>query len=109
MSTGKTVIINGGDTYLDAYCQGGGQWDDVITGINQETVFSKILWDKNSFGTASKEDREYFQDYIERYSKLGADIYILEYTCDDRLICEIRKYCEKNGFRYFIADSIELD
>ena len=109
VSTGKTVIINGGDTYLDAYCQGGGRWDDVITGINQETVFSKILWEKNSFGTASQEDREYFQDYIERYAQKGAEIYLLEYTHDDRLIREIRKYCEKNGFNYYIADSIELD
>ncbi len=109
VSTGKTVIINGGDTYLDAYCQGGGRWDDVITGINQETVFSKILWEKNSFGTASQKDREYFQDYIERYAQKGAEIYLLEYTHDDRLIREIRKYCEKNGFNYYIADSIELD
>ena len=107
--TGKAVLINGGDAFLDAYCASGGQWKDVITGINQETVFSEILWDGDKFGTASREDREYFQDYIERYAEKGADICLLEYTRDKRLISEIRDYCQKHGFRYYISDSLELD
>ena len=109
VGTGKAVLINGGDAFLDAYCAGGGQWKDVITGINQETVFSEILWDGDKFGTASLEDREYFQDYIERYAEKGADICLLEYTRDKRLISEIRDYCQKHGFRYYISDSLELD
>ena len=109
VDTGKAVLINGGDAYLDAYCRGGGQWSDVITGINQETVFSRILWDEDRFSTASREDREYFQDYIERYAAKGADIYLLEYTRDKRLIREIREYCQKKGFSYYISDSLELD
>lgn len=109
VSTGKPVIINGGDTYLDAYCKNGGQWSDVITGINQESVFSKILWNGNGFGKASMEDREYFQDYIEKYAVKGADIYLLEYTCNVELIEEIREYCMKRGFKYYVSDSIELD
>ena len=109
VGTGKAVLINGGDAFLDAYCAGGGQWKDVITGINQETVFSEILWDGDKFGTASREDREYFQDYIERYAEKGADICLLEYTRDKRLIPEIRDYCQKHGFKYYISDSLELD
>ncbi len=109
IDTGKAVLINGGDTYLDAYCKSGGIWDDVITGINQESVFSKILWDKDEFCKASKEDQEYFQDYIERYAAKGADVYLLEYTKDDRVIRKTREYCKKHGFIYYISDSIELD
>lgn len=109
ISTGKPVIINGGDSYLDAYCSNRGQWSDVITGINQESVFSKILWDEDEFTAATGEDREYFQNYIERYAEKGADIYLLEYTCDGGLIKEIQKYCQKNGFKYYVSDSIELD
>ena len=110
VSTGKAVLINGGDTYLDAYCKGGGSWDNVITGINQETVFSSILdYDKDKFGTAGKEDREYYQAYIRKYAKKGADIYLLEYTEDPKLIRDIRKYCKKKGFGYYISDSVELD
>lgn len=109
VGTGKAVLINGGDAYLDAYCKAGGQWSDVITGINQETVFSQILWNEDRFGTASTEDREYFRDYIERYAAKGADIYLLEYTRDKRLIREISEYCRENGFHYYVSDSIELD
>ena len=109
VDTGKAVLINGGDAYLDVYCSDSGQWNDVITGINQETVFSRIVWDEECFGTAEQEDREYFQDYIERYAAKGADIYLLEYTRDKRLIREIREYCQKKGFSYYISDSLELD
>ena len=109
VSTGKAVLINGGDAYLDAYCENGGQWKNVITGINQETVFSGILWDGDEFDTAPEEDRAYFQDYVERYASEGADIYLLEYTRDPGLIDEIREYCQKNGFNYYISDSVELD
>ncbi len=109
INTGKEVIINGGDSYLDAYCNSGGHWDDVITGINQESVFSKILWDEDKFGTAEAKDKEYFQDYIERYAAKGADIYLLEYTTDKNLIKEIKEYCEEKAFNYYISDSLELD
>ena len=108
VDTGKKVLINGGDTYLDAYCRSGGKWSDVITGINQETVFSAILWDEDRFGTADPEDHEYFTDYIERYADQGADIYLLEYTTDENLIKEIDAYCKDNGFTYYVSDSLEL-
>ena len=109
VATGKKVLINGGDCYLDAYCKSGGKWSDVITGINQETVFSKIIWNKNKFGTASNKDHKYFTSYIERYAKKGADIYLLEYTRDKKLISKIKAYCKKKGFGYYVSDSVELD
>lgn len=109
VQTGKAVLINGGDTFLDAYCDNGGSWEEVITGINQETVFSRILWDGDKFGTAEEEDHKYFMDYIERYSSKGADIFLLEYTRDENLIAEIKDYCEQHGFHYYISDSVELD
>ena len=109
VGTGKAVLINGGDVYLDAYCASGGQWQDVLTGINQESVFTKILWDEDRFAAASPEDRDYFLDYIERYASQGAEIYLLEYTRDRRLIAEIQDYCQKNGFHFYISDSLELD
>ena len=109
VGTGKAVLINGSDVFLDAYCAGGGRWEDVITGINQETVFSRILWDGDRFGQASKEDRMYFTDYIERYAAMGADIYLLEYTKSPSLKAKINDYCRKNGFVCYISDSVELD
>ena len=109
VGTGRAVLINGGDAYLDAYCGSGGSWEDVITGINQETVFSKILWDGDRFGKASREDRAYFTDYVERYAAMGADIYLLEYTKSGPLKAKIDAYCRKNGFVCYVSDSVELD
>ena len=103
------VLINGGDTYLDAYCETGGDPLDVVTGINQETVFSAIDWDHDRFGTADREDHEYFTDYVERYAAKGLDIYLLEYTTDGDLIREIDGYCREHGFKYYVSDSLELD
>ena len=109
VGTGKAVLLNGGDAYLDAYCDGGGSWEDVITGINQETVFSKILRGGRRFGKASKADRAYFTDYIERYAAKGADIYLLEYTRSSSLKKQIFRYCRAHGFYCCISDSLELD
>ena len=108
-ATGKKVIINSGDTFLDTYCEQGGKWDDVISGINQESVFSTILWDEGTFGTAEPEDHEYFVSYIDRYGSQGAEIYLLEYTIDEELVKEIKVFCEERGYTYYVADSIELD
>ena len=108
-ATGKKVIINSGDTFLDAYCEQGGKWDDVISGINQESVFSTILWDEGTFGTAEPEDHEYFVSYIDRYGSQGAEIYLLEYTINEELVKEIKAFCEERGYTYYVADSIELD
>lgn len=104
----KDVIINGGDVFMDSYTQKLGSWDDVITGINQESVFSYIDWDNNSFGIAEKSNREYFENYIKKYSSLGADIFIIEYTNDSKLMDEISHYCKKQGFHFYITDSVEL-
>ena len=102
------VLINGGDYFLDAYCENGGDPLDVASGINQETVFSEILWDEGEFGTADEESFEYFSDYVERYAEKGLDIYLLEYTTDSDLCEKIKSYCEEHGFRYYISDSVEL-
>ncbi len=108
-SSGKEVIINGGNCFLDAYCNAGGRWNEVITGINQESVFSTILWDSNEFGASSEEDREYFIDYVKRYGDQGADIYLLEYTTDEALIKEIDRFCAEHGYKYYVSDDIECD
>ncbi len=109
VATGKEVIINSGDMFMDAWCEKGGKWSDVITGINQESVFSTILWDENKFGTAEPEDHEYFVSYITRYGDQGAKIYLLEYTVDEALIGEIDKFCKEHDYTYFVSDSVELD
>ncbi|MCR5213269.1 MAG: endo alpha-1,4 polygalactosaminidase [Eubacterium sp.] len=109
VSTGKFVSINGGDVFLDAYCEKKGEWSDVITGINQETVYSKINWENDTFSENSDKDRKYYSDYIEKYSSLGAYIFLLEYTRSEDVKKDIDAYCQKHNYLFYISDSIELD
>ena len=108
-SIGGEVIINGGDAFLDAYTAETGRPLDVVTGINQESVFTAIDWNHDEFTEAKAEDEEYFKDYIERYSEYGVRIYLLEYTRDASLAVRIKKYCDEHGFLCYISDSLELD
>ena len=111
-SMGCDVIINGGDYFLNAYCSYLGSWRDVITGINQESVFSRIDWDTGALTYAYDDDREYFKEYIERYGDQGASIFLLEYLDDVpqyySLRSDIKAYCEEHNYMYYISDSIDL-
>ena len=109
MEYGKPVIINGGDTYVMEYETREGSIQRIMTGVNQECVFSRINFKKGSFSAQKKIDREYFQDYIETCDRQGCDVYLIEYTTDRKLKRKIKKYCKKNRFHYYISDSIELD
>jgi hypothetical protein len=93
---------------MDAWCEQGGTWDQVITGINQESVFSSILWDEDKFGRQEKEDHEYFVSYVTRYGNMGAKIFLLEYTLDGELVKEIDEFCREHGFIYFVSHTLEL-
>ena len=105
----KDVIINSGDIFLDEYFQRNGRVDDIITGINQETVFSSIDFISGTFSVQNADDSEYRMAYIEKYADMGAVIYLLEYTSDKRLVRRINSYCDENGFLCYVSDSIELD
>lgn len=107
--TGKEVIINSGDEFVRKYYEINGNITGVITGVNQETVFSKINFDNNTFGRAVNEDHEFYLDYVKFVEKNGGNVYLLEYTKDAELIKEIIKCCENNKWKYYVSDSIELD
>lgn len=109
MEYGKPVIINGGDTYVMEYEAREGSVQHIMTGVNQECVWSRINFKKGSFSAQNKIDREYFQEYIETCDRQGCDVYLIEYTTDRKLKRKIKKYCKKNRFHYYISDSIELD
>ncbi|HNW86053.1 MAG TPA: endo alpha-1,4 polygalactosaminidase [Candidatus Limiplasma sp.] len=109
VDTGKAVIINGGDVYVDEYARRYGGIADIMTGVNQETVFSAIHFDKGTFSRAGKEDHAYFTAYVERVAALGGKVYLLEYTKNAKLIAEIQAYCRQKGFDCYVSDSVELD
>ena len=63
MTFGKAVIINGGDTYVTEYRERYGAIDQIMTGVNQESVWSSIDFDSGTFREQTSETRDYFCKY----------------------------------------------
>ncbi len=105
---GHYVFLNSGDNYVKEYLRHHKKLD-IIDGVNEETVFSKIHWDEGTFGTNGAEEKRFFQDYCALVQKNGGDVYLLEYTSDKSLKKKIKKYCKKKGYRYYITDNLDLD
>ena len=105
---GKPVVVNGGDIYVTAYQSRYGSAADIMTGVNQESVWSRIDFTTKTFHTQKKTEREYFCQYLQACKADGMDVYLLEYTTDHKLIRRIKKYFRKKKYDYYIADSLEL-
>lgn len=108
MTFDKAVIINGGDTYVTEYRERYGAIDHIMTGVNQESVWSAIDFDKGTFYEQTKETRDYYCKYLEACQADGMDVYLLEYTTDKKLIQKIKKYCNKHNFHFYVSNSLEL-
>ena len=111
---GLEVLINGGDEYATAALEEYGSIEGLFSGVNQETVFTRINFDKlnfetGAFGRSREEDRQYFLSYLEKMEGAGAKIRLLEYTRDADLAREIERFCGARGWECFISGSVELD
>lgn len=111
---GLEVLINGGDEYATAALEEYGSIAGLFSGVNQETVFTRINFDKlnfetGAFGRSREEDRQYFLSYLEKMEGAGAKIRLLEYTRDADLAREIERFCKARGWECFISGSVELD
>ena len=104
-----SVVINGGDTFVKEYLSRYQNLSKIMTGANQETVFSSIDFKYKTFGKASEEDHTYYENYINTCAKNGIKVYLLEYTKDPTLRKKIIEYCNKKGYEYYISISIELE
>ncbi len=108
MTLKKAVIINVGDTYVTKYRERYGAVDHIMTGVNQESVWSGIDFDKGTFNEQTRETREYYSKYLEACKADGMEVYLLEYTTDEKLIQKIKKYCKEKNFHFYISNSLEL-
>ena len=108
MTFEKAVIINGGDTYVTEYRERYGAIDQIMTGVNQESVWSSIDFDSGTFHEQTSEAREYFSKYVEACKADGVEVYLLEYTTNQKLIQKIKEYCKEQDFHFYISSSLEL-
>ena len=102
------IIINGGNDFVSKLILDGKT--ALIDGVNQEGVFSSIRdYDNDVFCKQDKDETEYFTQYLDMAKKAGLDVYMLEYTTDSELAKEVKAYCSREGFKYYISCTVGLD
>lgn len=104
----KPIIINGGDCFIREAMEKN-DLQNIVFGVNQETVFTKIDFKNGIFLENEEQDRFYYQDYLEKCRDFGLHVFLIEYGPDEETEKQIRKYCLKKGFTLYVTSSIELD
>lgn len=98
------VYINGGDVFVTRLLNSGKK--KLIKGVFQEEVFTQIKgYDSNRFGSQTKSDRTYYQNYLKKVKKAGLTAGMLEYTTDPKMRKTIINYAKKNGYAYYISST----
>ncbi|WP_068267449.1 hypothetical protein [Caviibacter abscessus] len=101
------IIINGIDIFLkDALKKN--NINGLINAVNQETVFTRIDFNKRKFFKQKRNITNEYLKYLSKLKKIGIDIYLTEYTTDYYLVSKIKKYCKKHKYKVYVSDSIEL-
>lgn len=106
---GLKIIVNGGDVFVSKVIESKQLNKSGITGINQESVFSKIDFENSTFLVRTKKERAYYLDYLERLKSKKLEIFILEYVQNNsKLVRQIKNYCDKKNFTYYVSKDVEL-
>lgn len=103
-----SVIINGGDTFISKYMLSHKNLKSILTGINQECVFTAIDFDHNTTIEQKTSVKNYFLKYLSKLKKHNTKIYLLEYTKKKSVIDKINTYCKKHKYIYYASPDIEL-
>ena len=61
---GKDVMINGGDVFVTKYRKTYGSAKNIMTAVNQESVWSSIQFETGTFGKQPEDVRKYFPPSI---------------------------------------------
>lgn len=101
------LLINGGDDFVSR-CIEEGTALSLFDGVNQETVFTSIDFENESYGRQRETETVYFKDYLAKARGCGLSVYLLEYGASPALENEIDGYCKENGFLWYNAEGLEL-
>jgi len=106
----KPVLINGGDVFVTKAVLDANEPNPVITGVNQECVFTNIDFDHGKLIRQDTESTTYYQEYLARCKSAGLDVYLTEYAIrGDGISAVIDTYCNDYGYQYYISPSVNLD
>jgi len=107
---GKPVLINGGDVFVSRAVLDAESPNAVITGVNQECVFTNIDFDAGTLIRQDADTSSYYQEYLARCKAAGLNVYLTEYAkSGDSIARSIDAYCKKQGYLYYISSSVNLD
>ncbi|WP_022750585.1 endo alpha-1,4 polygalactosaminidase [Lachnobacterium bovis] len=104
------LIINGGDYFVQRLLKENKV--NLIAGVNQESVFTTYnVGDdgKLIYKNQAKDDVDYYVEYFEKCRKKKLSVSLIEYTKDKDKIREVKNFCKKNNYMYFITDSNKLN
>lgn len=104
---GIPFVLNGGDVFVSR-CIDEGSARSLFDGINQETVFTRIDFERKTYGRQSAEEQSYFKGYLAKAKACGLSVALLEYGADRELEKEIAAYCRENGFLWYNAADLRL-
>ena len=102
------VLINGGDTFVTEYLDRFGNLDNILDGVNQESVVTCIDWENDKFSVNEKEEKEYFLEYLQTVMDDGKDAYVIEYTTDKGIEKEAVSLAGSKGYTVYVAHSLDL-
>jgi hypothetical protein len=106
----KPILINGGDVFVTKAVLDADIPNLVITGVNQECVFTNINFTTGALTRQDAENTQYYQEYLARCKHAGLDVYLTEYAkAGNAIINKIVLYCNENGFEYYVSQSLNLD
>lgn len=107
---GGYLMINGGSRFLKrAFATD--RSIPYINGYTQEEVFSRIISysGKGKFGKQTAEESKYYKSIISLALKHNIPTYLLEYTRDNKVKEQIKKYrAEKKCSGYYISGDVNL-
>ncbi len=101
-----TLIINGADFFVQRCIEE--DLSGLFDAVNQETVFTKINFDDETFSAQTASEKEHFLRYLSKVKADGLTVYLLEYGADKTLEKEIASYCQQNGFYYYNSSQLDL-
>lgn len=104
---GLPLVVNGGDDFVSR-CIDDGSAQGLFDGINQETVFTSIDFERGTYGERTEGECAFWQDYLAKVKQSGLSVYLLEYGADQGLAMRIDAYCRENGFLWYDAEGLEL-
>jgi endo-alpha-1,4-polygalactosaminidase (GH114 family) len=103
------VIINGGDSFVKRAITAG-ELPVIVHGVNQESVMTGFNADTGAFTVQEAGEVAYYSEYLSDCARAGLDVFLTEYAAPGAPVrSEIDRFCRKNGYVYYIAESINLD